>query len=293
MKNTIIMSIFLVVLISGCTGFPGVDHTGAGFLGFGEPDYTEHEEISIDVETFPTSVRSGRNMDVVFDLVNSGNTTPENIQLRMVDICSFQGLTEPDSVDDKLEPGDKTILDFEYQAPEVSMGKRCDMKYRVSYESLAHATFSVNIMDEDEYITRERMGNLAEESNVRYEKTRTPVEIVAEISQEQPILEGDDFLVHIHLENKGDGFVVDNVIEGGDVEMYYPDDILEFGGCQDMDTDDKPIVFEDMRFRNGRTPRVSCRFSTDSVDLVETATFRMDVDYTYVKDGSFFVNIEP
>ena len=293
MKKTIIISIFLIVMVSGCTGFPGADRAGTGFLGFGEPEYTEHEEISVSAEAFPMNVRSGRDMDVVFDVVNSGNTTPENIELRMVDSCLFEEKTEHDIADDELEPGHKTMLEIEYRAPEVSMEERCDMKYRVSYESSAHATFSVNIMDEEEYMTRERMGNLGEESDVRYEKTRTPVEIIAEISKEQPLLEGDDFLVHFHFENKGDGFVRDNIIQGGDVEMYYQDDILEFGGCQDMDTGDKPIVFEDIRFRNGRTARVSCRFSTDSVDSVETATFHMDADYTYVRDGSFFVNIEP
>ena len=289
-----------LMLLSGCVNLPGAEISDVGLLGLGEPEYTIPEEISVAVQAVPGNVRPGRRMEAFFDIDNTGNTTLENVRLDDVDNCVFN-LQEKEGIDGtNLEPLDKKSPTWTFEAPEnVTMDKRCDMRYRVSYDSTAHALFNVRALSEDEYITREKAGDLAGLSDVRYEKTRTPVEIMAEVSEEQPMIEGESFLVHFHIENKGDGFVDEDGFKPGDIRLSFPGDILDLYGCQEMEVDpnngeNNEIIFKDIDFRNGRTAKTSCRFSIDEeIDTSETGTFRMSVDYRYVNDGLFEVSIVP
>lgn len=237
-KITFLPLIASLMLLSGCVNLPGAEISDVGLLGLGEPEYTVPEEISVAVQAVPGNVRPGRRMEAFFDIDNTGNTTLENVRLDDVDNCVFN-LQEKEGIDGtNLEPLDKKSPTWTFEAPEnVTMDKRCDMRYRVSYDSTAHALFNVRALSEDEYITREKAGDLAGLSDVRYEKTRTPVEIMAEVSEEQPMIEGESFLVHFHIENKGDGFVDEDGFKPGDIRLSFPGDILDPVGCQGMEVD--------------------------------------------------------
>ena len=295
-----IAPLFLVlslVVVSGCVEFEDLGVDGVGLLGLGEPEYTVPEEISVNVDPVPTEVSSGRSLDVFFDVMNTGNTTLENVMLEKVDMCIFEeeDIENLDGVE--LRSGDGRTVMWSFNAPEVDMDRSCHMKYRAYYDSTANAVFNVRALDEDEYNLRQRAGDLDQLSDVRYEKTKTPAEIMVEVSEEQPMMEGDDFLVHFHIENKGDGFVDGDSIKEDGILLDFDDDLLEFRGCQGRNSTqghEGEIRFDETDFRNGQTIKTSCRFFIEEgIGTSETGTFKMDVNYTYVKDGSFQVDLVP
>ncbi|MFP4116674.1 MAG: hypothetical protein ACLFQ8_00020 [Candidatus Aenigmatarchaeota archaeon] len=298
MKKIALLMLFASTLaISGCVSTSKLSFSEVGLLGLGEPEYILREEISVNVNPSPSTVRPGRRMEAFFDVANTGNTTLENVSLESVDSCVFSEGKLDEIPANNIESGEKRTVNWNFSAPnDINMGRTCDMRYRVSYDSMARAVFNVRALSEDEYILREKAGDLDKLSDVRYEKTKTPVEIMANVSEEQPMMAGDDFLVHFHLENKGDGFVRGRAIDEGDIIMSYPQDILSLESCQGRSStkNGNKIYFHETDIRDGGTAKTSCKFSLeDSIDTSVTGTFHIDVGYTYVKDGSYTVSLEP
>ncbi len=287
----VLLFVLAVLFVSGC--IEG-DVGEMGLLGLGEPEYTVKEEVSLDIEPVPRNVDSGRTMEVFFDLTNEGNSTVENVRARLTDLCLFDPLDYQGITFNEMESGDRESWTWEFEARDVRMEKNCDIRYTLEYDSEAHARFDVNTISEDEYYTRQEAGDLQRIGNAtRYERTSGPVEISAEISEEQPIMEGDSFIVHFRFENKGEGRTRDKEIE--DATLSFSDEVVEYDNCQGMmhRSGNTLSLRDPIGFRNGETTQISCRFEASEIDGVETGTFEIDIDYTYREYGKFNVNIMP
>lgn len=293
-KIALLLLVVSVLFASGCVNLPSVDYANVGLLGLGEPKYTVPEEISVDVEAHPSTVRSGREMKAFFDVTNTGNTTLKDVRLEDIDNCVFDPEDDDlENIGEDMRSGDKRTVTWEFNAPtDIDMKKSCDMRYRVSYDSTAKAVFNIRALKEEEYILRERAGDLDKLSDVRYEKTKTPVEIMANVSEQQPMMGGDDFLVHFYLENNGEGFVEDRTIGKEDIVMSYPENMLTLMGCQGRlieESDSDEIEEKKKEFSLGCRAKATCSDGNCQESKCKTNcsdAYCPDIDNAYKTEGS-------
>ena len=289
----------ILVATSGCVEISGVDFAEVPMLEIGEPRYVITEKVSLTSRPVPGEVDSGRKMDLFFDVKNEGNSTVNGVKLKLLDkhLLSYRNDNPNESREaEQLDPGEMLKWKWELEANDVDMERNSEIRHELSYNSRAFARFTLTAIDEDEYLTRTETGTLEEVTELTYEKTQTPIEVMVEVPEDQPIPEGEDFIVHLDFENKGDGSPVGDSLSN--INLTYPDGLFNIlGDCQgrmEVVKDGEIKLADELVFRDSKAPRISCKFKVnDDIRTVNSGVFEVNADYDYKEYGKTEVTVTP
>src|SRR3972149_6760047 len=140
-------------------------------------------DLFIKAEAIPAEVRSGRNLDMVFEVRNKRADTVRNITLLAYDQCLFSGDNTKTFVE--IRPNEPKRWSWKWLAGDVNVRRDCNIGFKVDYEADFYRTQTLSVLTESEYNQRESAGTL--DSVPRSSSTSSnPIDILFSFSQNLP-----------------------------------------------------------------------------------------------------------
>jgi hypothetical protein len=281
MKKTVFPLIF-IVLISLCS-MPNlfqegeVLQSGVSIVDLGSPD------IFLKIEAVPNEIKSGRTVLLMFEMRNKNNFDLEDIEVTAYDMCLFQG-TSTETID-TLRANTTKTWSMKWSSDEIDMDRDCVIKFRTEYTAQNSVFQDIAVLSESEYQQRELDGTL---HNIPIQSSfpSSPLQIGLRFTDPQPLIDNEEYSMFIDYNNIGEGIVE---LEQGSITIVRPGNI-DTMSCNNYDN--SLVLNREITFINKRGTPTTCTFTTDSVDLLEIQTMRIDVDYVYKIDNSLTIKIK-
>lgn len=287
MKNILILSVILVLSISGCINLSGQK---AGFeMGTSTVDA---DDLSLSIKAVPTEVKSGRSMSLTFTLQSKENDL-KDVSVNAYDICSFTADKTEENITSMKQLTERK-WSWKFILGETDFAKDCEIKLRASYKSNLLLTQDVISMSESEYYARGELGTLSE-LTVNSQTSTNPLKISLSFSDEQPFITGEEQKMYVHYSYSGDGYI-DKL---DDVNITVPDFIasIECNGYElvTQDNGDRYLTqTREIKFSNKEAASTTCTFSTDvGSEPIKTGKISLTATYIYKFDESLIVKIIP
>jgi len=283
MNKLFLLSILLVVLVSGCINFGG-----ASVAAFGISETVDNPDIYLKIETSSDNVKSGRTMQVKVTLENRGQDSLDSINVTAYDMCLFEGDNEKHI--DKLRSNRTNQWTWKWTAGDTQFERDCNIGFLTEYQTDAYISKTVNVLKESEYYTRELQQTLDEISVNEY-STGGSLKITTEFSEPQPLLEGEDIYLYIKYEDIGNGIL--NQINAGDIIISVPENLAN-GTCSGYMFDGTNFVLDqDLKFVNRKAPATSCKFTTAATQLIDSGEITITATYKYQFYNSLLLGVRP
>ena len=280
MRNLLIL---LVVLVSMC-----MDSTAQqASVILENPSNTD---LFIRAEAIPSVVRSGRNLDMIFDLTNKRQEKLKNVSFLAYDQCLFSG----DNIKffDDIQPNQTERWSWKWLTVETNFERDCTIKFNVEYSSEFSRTQSVAVLSQVEYNQREAAGTLSSVP-LSSSSTQNAINIIISFSETQPFVEGDSITMFIDYVNEETGII--DQLNPEEVSMTLPRNIGNIA-CNEYDLqNDKLILNRSLKFIGGRAPRSSCTFKAilSGASPIDTDAITLTAMYKYLIDNSLTVKVRP
>jgi len=284
----LVLTLLALVLISGCIEFEETQTSAFGYF-----EIVDNPDIYIKADTEPDEVTSGRRMNIVFQLVNKGETPLKDVTLHAYDQCLFVG--ENIKTFEEIKPEAQKTWSWKWDLPEIDFDRDCNIKFDVKYETDFTNTYGVTVLDELEYYAQEEMETLNEFTIIKTEQ-QTPLKIDIDFSKDHPFVAEEDLLMYITYRNTGSGYIdkIDGYpdYEFGKVEIDLPDNIE--ATCSGFTKNDEGNLFlsRDLRLFGDEEAKTTCELKTTAPGPINTGTITITATYKYKLDDFIIVKLK-
>lgn len=289
MQKHLIFIAISIIFISGCVALENIPGFKKAEIGLGLTT-RENSDISIKVEAYPSEVKSGKNTTLFFTLENKQpNIDLKNITLNVYDPCLFEGSETP--IDNlELKSNRTKEVSAKYKALKTDLARNCEIKFSTTYIGTFSLLQPIAVLEETEYVNRERQGTLGQ-INTQPTSTTNPLVISLTFSENQPFITDDTIYMYIDYSYSGDGFI--DKIDSSSISITVPEN-LESINCNDY-TQIGNILYlnKTLTFINNKAPRSTCTFKTRAGQALDIKTLTLIVNYKYTLDNSIIVKIKP
>jgi len=190
----------------------------------------ETSDITINVEPYPTEVKSGRNISLYFDAANKHlDMGITNFSLSVYDMCAFGSGTldiwKNVTIDSNRTKSESVSL----KAGDVDFDNDCVIKFMADYVGKVTKTQSVAVLTESEYYQKEQAGKLGE-IPMTSTSTSNPLSILLSFSEGQPFISGEENYMYIDYSYSGDGYI--DKISVDSIKIRFPNNMKNVS-CND------------------------------------------------------------
>lgn len=283
MRYFLILTIFLVVMISLCTGLP-FEIPGLPF--FNQTNQTQQgvglvivntksPDMYIRVEAIPSEVKSGRSMAVNFQIENKNAYDLKNITVDVYDPCVFIG--EFSKSIDVIKGNRTSLWSWTWKTEKTDIDKNCNVKFRVEYEADNTYYQDIAVLSESEYQVREQQGTL-NQVPVDFSYPNSPFRISLKFSDNQPLLNNENYYMYIDYTNSGGG-----LLDVKSVTINAPDNIKNIS-CKDYSGTTLTLNRIPLNFVGGRASTSTCSFTSNTSEPLKISSLTLTTSYKYSID---------
>lgn len=280
-----------IVLISLCIDLSQIQmptttqsqQVGVVTIDAGSPD------IFINVQVLPPEIKSGRSVQMTFELRNKQLYDLENVVLNIFDHPCF-----PDNLNTGLfsknfgtiKANRSAFLTLKLTSePNIVLSKDCLTKFMISYDASYSYFQDIAVLSQSEYDTKSMAGTL-KDIPIQTSSTESAFGISLSFSDQQPFLENQkEYYMYINYFNKGEGFL--NSI---DLRLSPPSNIRNLS-CRDYTSGF--TLNKTLTFIKGKANPSVCIFDTPSISAMDIKSFEITASYKYVLDNSISIRVKP
>lgn len=282
-----LVSILLIVLLSMCAGLPEIPFFNTGDSSIQQAGVivmdTESPDLYIRAEAIPpTEVRSGRNVNVYFELRNKNTYSLKNIKLTVYDPCIFSGDIEKLITEIKA---DKTYtFSLKWTAGSTDIDMDCRIKFRIEYDAEYTLSQGIAVLSEAEYEQRRFSGTL-QEIPIQSSYPNSPLKILLSFSEVQPFINNEKYYLKLDYSNSGGGVVN---VDSGAITIKPPTNVKDFS-CPDYSslTNNKALSFI-----SNRASTSSCSFTASTAQTMDIMSLYITARYKYMLDNSILIKVK-
>lgn len=306
MKNTkkfiIIISILLIILVSGCIE-PMINLQN---LQITEQKKEETSDIlSIEsIETIPKPpIFTGDSFVFYFIIKNNDNIKQiKNIKVIMFDPSVFKGSLEPERCSEyypcSLLPLDQKVISFNLTAPtkeeigNIEINPR--ISFRVIYTLEGSTTYDVIGINLDELAKYQQAGKSISLTRNKI-ITSGPIKIDAELINAEAVISGKSGRLRFIIRNLGTGSLLNNAIGKNDLRIDFSglevtNEMEELFSCSSSVCTNK----EEIRLIGKESPPLLFTIKMPSnIEIWKTFTINAKVNYTYDTRGYKDISVIP
>ncbi len=279
----LILSISAVVLVSGCIA----NFTRTQQAGILNPTATsETQDIVLKAEAVPLEVRSGKKLDLYFEL--DALKDLRNLSFNIIDNCLFSGDTGGFE-NQELKANRSKDFKLTLTSGIVNFDTDCQIRFRASYNTTLLAAQDIIVLDDSEFIRQQRSGAISQ--NIpRFVSTPSPLQISLSFSEQQPFENNVDEFMYIEYLNTGPGIL--DKLDADSVQFTMPGNVKIT--CDDYTAQGNSLVLNrDLTFMNGHAKKSTCKISTQASQPVDFRTMQITVNYNYSIVNSVNVKVKP
>lgn len=278
-----------VILVSLCAGLPEIPFR----IPFINPENNtnisvpgtfviDSPDLSVSVQATPTEVKSGRNVNLLFDLTNKNSYSLTNVNLTLYDPCIFTG--DNGKFLSELKANRSFTFSLKLTAGNTDLDKSCNLKFRVTYDAENSLFQDIAVLTTSEYDQREVAGTLSD-IPIRSNCPPSPLKISLAFSDKQPFIENEKYYMYLDYYNMGSGVLE---INSGDVTINVPDNIKDFS-CADYDNF---VINHDLNFIEGRAGSSTCSFNAIANQPMDLKSLSISSRYKYILDSSITIGVK-
>ena len=244
-----------------------------------------NEDIYVNINVLPAEVMEGRNITIMFQVMNKASYNLENVKLNLYDPCVFSG-SGTEKVIGTLRPNQTNSSSLVLKAGSVTLPRDCEMKFRVEYEGKFSLSQDIAVLTEPEYNVRLLQGTL-KSVPIGSLSSISPLKISLTLTQEQPLLSETTTDMEINYIYIGDGFI--NVTS---VVIKVPDN-LQYLSCTDYTYAGGTLSLNKaLKFINKRANPSICTFKTKANSPMDIESLFLTARYKYILDNSITVRVK-
>lgn len=277
----LILSILAVVLVSGCiANFPGAQR--ASIMN---PTVTsETQDLILKAEAVPLEVRSGKRLDLYFEL--DALKDLRNLSFNITDSCLFSGdLGGFENLE--LKANRSKDLKLSLIAGIVSFDTDCQVRFKSSFNSTFVAAQDIIVLSESEYLNEQRTGKINERF-ARFASTDNPLQIIFSFSNTQPFENDTEEFMYMQY-YAGSGL---EKLSKNSVQFTSPNNVKI--ACDDYTAEGNRFTLNrDLVFIDGMAKKSTCKFATSAQQDVDSKTLQLTANYLYAIDNFINVKIKP
>jgi hypothetical protein len=314
----IILSLSLVLLISGCVGMPFdipflSDQGGPNVTELG-PDILVIQNINV-IPNPPLSPDD--RFSVYFEVKNQDENerVPQagfpdvSYELYDTGLCSFEGgdpRLKSGTWSSGFAPLETKLVEWNFKAPSVDeivhLSTSCPIKFKINYDYTAKSQIDVSVIDEERLRDLQRSGE-----DTTYIPSlsvgRGPVKIYFDFGNILPVRENSELPVYIKVMDKGAGLLGKIsramgrrlVIKAPDFQgiTCIEDYFICFDTNNDGNNDRCENTLKDIPLIRKETFEIRCVLTTPGVSIENTYYITAELHYEYPVLGETNVRIEP
>ncbi len=276
----LILSILAVVLVSGCIA----NFTGTQQAGILNPTVTsETQDIVLKAEAVPLEVRSGKRLDLYFEL--DALKDLKNVSFAVTDSCLFSG-DMGGFENQELKANRSKDFKLTLTAGIVNFDTNCQIRFRASYNSTLMAAQDIIVLSETEFLTEQRTGKISERQP-NFASTDNPLQIAFSFSNPQPFENDTEEFMYMQY-SAGSGL---EKLSKGSVQFTIPNNVKIT--CDDyVAGGNKLTLNRDLVFIDGTAKKSTCKLTTNAQQDVDSKTLQITANYLYAIDNSINVKIK-
>ena len=300
MKKLLPLLLFSVVLVSLCSDFPiqlpnlplsnlPSQTQGVATIDSGSPD------LFVNVQTLSSEIKSGRSLQVFFEMRNKQNYDLDSVDLEVYDHPCFEEgnnfIKNDCGHSGTLKANQSCAWSWRWNSTEGSSDDRtCSIKFRVNYEAGNSIFQDIAVLSQSEYDQREADGTL---QNVPIQSTyaKGPLQVSLTFSEPQPFISNQEgYNMFINYNNVGDGLFADEE-KDIDLSLTVPDN-MENLNCDHYSGSDKlRLDSSSLKFIKGRSVPTICTFSTPEIPTMSIRSMKIEIGYKYTLYDSFPITV--
>lgn len=289
MRYFLILTIFLVVMISLCVELPfqipGFNQTDQSTSSTGNVFIIDpgNPDAYIRVEAIPPEVKSGRIVTLNFEIENKNSYDLKNVKVDVYDPCVFTGELSKSIT---VIKGNRTYLwSWAWRSEKTDIDKKCNVKLRIEYEADNAYYQDIAVLSESEYQLREIQGTLGQVP-VQFSYPNSPFRVSLKFSDEQPLLNNEKYYMYIDYTNIGGGF-----IDIKSVTISTPSVVEDFS-CKDYSGSNTLTLNRiPLNFVGNRASTSTCSFTTAISEPIKISSLTLTSSYKYSVDYSIPINV--
>ncbi|MFQ6020597.1 MAG: hypothetical protein ACE5J4_01090 [Candidatus Aenigmatarchaeota archaeon] len=165
---------------------------------------TTNPDLYLKVEAIPSVVKSGRNLDILFEINNKQGYDLKNFNLNVYDQCVFSGNNSKSF--DEIKANRTERWHWKWLTGTMEFERDCEIRFRTEFETKFSLSKGIAVLQESEYYQRESAGTL-QDIIVQTDSTDSPVKISLSFSEPHPFLDEDSFYMYIDYTNEENGYI--------------------------------------------------------------------------------------
>jgi hypothetical protein len=297
MKKLISLLILFVVLISLCSELPiqlpslPIQTNGAATIDSSSPD------IFVSVETPSSEIRSGRSLQLFFEIRNKQLYDLRKVNFSVYDYPCFDVTGNSFTKDNcgsggTLKSNQSCMWSWRWTADSSDIDRTCSIKFKVSYEASNSIFQDIAVLSQAEYNQREASGTLGS-IPIQFTSAKGPLSVYLTFSEPQPFIAGQGgYNMYINYNNVGDGLFVD---ETNDInlDLTAPNNMqgLSCDGYDPISGTNVLHLAKSLKFIKGRSVPTICDFNTPQISTLSIRSLNMEINYKYTLYGSFPITV--
>jgi len=297
MKKILFLTVFLILLTSLCTDFPVIEIPGLPSDNIQQTGITnvvssENSDLSLSVDTSSSNVKSGRTIQMLFEIKNKQTYELKNVAIEIYDNPCFKNEENKYKFSKDLgtiKADQSKMWSSKLTADKVDFQKKCPIKFKTSYEANYSFYQDIAVLPSTEYYQKEADGTLRS-IPLASSSTSSPFKIEITFGEPQPFLAGqtEPYYMYINYYNNGQGMFEDlstKISPSGNINLNCAP---VYDSSFNLNKTSHPITF----IRNRATP-TTCSFTTKTVPTMDIKSLSLTASYKYVLDNSISITVNP
>ena len=253
-----IFFLVLVIFISGCVEIEDQVHL-----------------LDMSMMADSETVFTGSKTTGYLDINNNDVKSIKNVVMDIFETGYFTNVSECYKEGREIKPGSFDTLTCELEARSTIPRSPLitTVHGRVRFDTRLSAVQIIEMITEDEYILRERTGELAKKPET-YSYSDNNLELQIDFSEELPVVvrEGEEYrkkYMYLTIRNVGNGFVSN--LEQGGIEMRQEGDVVN-----------EACIEQDLSIIGKEFPRIACEMDLPGeINYLSNYVIILDIDYNY------------
>ena len=247
-------------------------------------------DVFLKAEAIPTQVRTGRSLDMIFEIRNKREDSITNATLLAYDQCVFSG--DSSRTFQEIKSNETKRWSWKWETGSVNFERDCSISFKLDYSANFSRSQSIAVITENEYNQRDAAGTLSS-ITTSTSSTTNPIDVIFSFSKSFPLLEGDRVSIFIDYINKENGLI--DKLDAGDIKIKTTRNMDDID-CNDYDLQgDELVLNRNLKFFGGKAPRSTCTFTAtvSTTSPVDVQTINLIATYKYSLDNSLAVKVIP
>lgn len=274
----LLILVLAVAAASGCiANFPFAQQAGV----MNPTVVSETQDIVLKAEAVPLEVRSGKRLDMYFEL--DALKDLKDLSFALTDACLFSGDTGGFE-NQELKANRSKDFKISLTAGVVNFDTDCQIRFKSNYSASFAAAQDIIVLSDSEFLTEQRTGKINERIP-RFVSTDNPFRITFSFSNPQPF--ENDTEEFMYLQYSADSGL--EKLEKGSVRFTAPNNVKI--ACDDYTADGNEFTLNrDLVFISGIAKKSTCKLTTDARQDADSKTLQITANYLYAIDN--FINVK-